>query len=148
VMYYSSGFMIGRATSKDGIAWTKYDDVSTSGPFSKSDPIFKPGAVGQWDAKIAWAGSVQHTTNGWEMFYYGGTQLSGGPNIKIGYAYSADGIAWTKYPDPVIGFEDRQAFFPSFVVSADSTYNVYYAVTVGTAATNIYLSKGTISRSG
>lgn len=148
VLYYSSGFKVGRATSADGIHWTKYNDTSTTGTFADSDPVLTPGSAGTWDAQIAWGGSVQHTPNGWEMFYYGANDLNGGPNIKIGYAESADGIAWNKYPDPVIGFEDRQAFFPSFIVNSDSTYNLYYAVTFGDAATDFYLSTGTITRDG
>lgn len=148
VMYYSSGFALGRATSKDGIHWTKYNDPATGGAFADSDPVLTGGSSGSWDAALAWGSSVQHTKNGWEMFYYGGTNLNGGPNIKIGYAYSTDGITWTKYPNPVIGFEDREAFFPSFMISADSTYRVYYAVTFGGAATDFYLSTGTITRGG
>jgi predicted GH43/DUF377 family glycosyl hydrolase len=147
VLYYSSGFMVGRATSSDGKRWTKYDNPSTAGPFAMSDPILKLGTAGSWDSVLAWGSSVQHTKSGWEMFYYGGSKPSGGAHIKIGYAYSTDGINWTKHSDPIIGFEDRQAFFPSFVINEDSTYNVYYAVTFGQAATDIYLSTGTIRRS-
>lgn len=57
VMYYTggidffsgSGFMMGRATSPDGIIWAKYNDPTTvAPPFAESDPVLMPGPVGQW----------------------------------------------------------------------------------------------------
>ena len=67
VMYYSAGFSVGRATSPDGITWTK-----------DADPVLKP-AVGQWDSAIAWGSSVRLTDHGWEMFYYGDKITRGDP---------------------------------------------------------------------
>ena len=37
-------FRIGYATSSDGIAWTKYDDPSTTAPpYAESDPVLGLG---------------------------------------------------------------------------------------------------------
>jgi sucrose-6-phosphate hydrolase SacC (GH32 family) len=144
-LYYSAGFMLGRADSEDGITWTKYDAADTPQPFAESDPVLRPGESGSWDSAVAWAGSVQHSENGWEMFYTGAPNLEGGPNINVGYAYSDDGFAWTKYADnPVIDLERDQAFFPAFLIMPDSTYFVYYAVTPGAAFTEFHLSTGTV----
>jgi len=154
VMYYSAGFMVGRATSPDGLQWTKYKGpTAESGRYADSDPVLTLGAAGSWDSALAWGSSVQHSPNGWEMFYYGGSDLNGGPGIKIGYAYSADGIAWTKYQNnPIISLDKQDApfeqFFPTFLLNADSTYSVYYAVTPGGVFTEIHLSTGTITRDG
>jgi hypothetical protein len=149
VMYYSAGFMVGRATSADGIHWTKYNDPTTAGNFTESDPVLQLGLSGSWDSALAWGSSVQHTQNGWEMFYYGGNDLNGGPGVKIGYAYSADGITWTKYQNnPVIGLDIQEAFFPSFIINPDGTYSVYFAVTAGSAFTEFHVTTGTITRGG
>jgi hypothetical protein len=92
-MYYISGWYpkrIGRATSPDGITWTKYDDPATSGPFVHSDPILT-GDAG-WKAGSVSSPSVWVTSARWVMAY------AAGPNTGVGYAVSADGIHWLKSP--------------------------------------------------
>ncbi|MEP7291104.1 MAG: hypothetical protein ABI835_04945, partial [Chloroflexota bacterium] len=134
VMYYSSGFSVGRATSEDGITWTK-----------DADPVLTP-ASGQWDSAIAWGSDVRLTDNGWEMFYYGAKTRNGGPGIDVGYASSSDGIHWERSPESVINLSRDQAFFPTFMVEPDGTYRVYYAVASNSAYTEFHLAMGTITR--
>ena len=102
IMYYSggqnflsgTGFMIGMATSPDGLNWTKYDDPATlNAPYAESDPILMTGMPGSWDSGMSWEGQVRHTPCGWEMYYSGATNLS---ESSIGYATSLDGIHWLK----------------------------------------------------
>lgn len=105
IMYYAGGtdfysaddFMMGMATSPDGITWTKYDDPTTTmAPYAESDPILQTGGAGgkrAWDSGMAWLGQVRLTPCGWEMYYTGATSLS---EAAIGYATSQDGIHWTK----------------------------------------------------
>lgn len=107
VMYYSggsnflsfSGFMIGMATSSDGVSWTKFNDpTTTDAPFAESDPVLMPGAAGAWDDTFVWHGHVRHTHCGWEM-YYSGEGSSEESEPAIGYATSANGVVWAKSAD-------------------------------------------------
>ena len=88
IMYYAgkdaSGVgRIGRATSDDGIHWTK----------DPNNPVLE-GTAGEWDADAVNIGSVvKRGTNDYIMFYGGKANNSYG----IGIAESSDGINWTKY---------------------------------------------------
>jgi hypothetical protein len=89
---------IGRATSTDGINWTKYDDPATpNSPFAESDPVLYPGSPGSWDYPFLRLGSVVFDGTKYHLYYYGGIFYV---NFRIGYAWSSDGINWTKYNDP------------------------------------------------
>ncbi len=125
VMYYTAvdsggtGIAIGRATSPDGITWTKYNNATTGRPYAESDPVLKPGKV--YDAYEIWKSCVRKTATGWEMFYTG--DPSADVPCAICYATSSDGIYWTKFEgNPIIA---RQSFQPTFFVK-DSTYFLYY----------------------
>jgi hypothetical protein len=139
VMYYVGGpgqagqpARIGRATSPDGVVWTKYDDPDTvEPPFAESDPILQTGPADSWDSQSIWGCSVLRTGDGWEMFY----AASRAGVVQIGYATSTDGIEWTRYEEnPVLAPEDDPApaerevsilESPTSVVSG-STYLLYY----------------------
>jgi predicted GH43/DUF377 family glycosyl hydrolase len=125
IMYYSGGpdpndwvWMCGMATSPDGINWTKYDDPDTTEvPYAESDPVMQPSEIG-WDSDGVHC-SVLKTDIGWEMFYEG---WSTSPS-NIAYAFSPDGVHWSKYPDkPIPGVN----FGVSFAVKVDPTYYLYY----------------------
>jgi hypothetical protein len=113
IMFYSagdnfmsgSGYQIGLATSTDGIAWTKYNDPSTTThPYAESDPVLKTGAPGEWDSALAWECSVQKKAGGYDMYYSGFMNNMG---TELGYATSPDGISWTKYASyPVFTIEN------------------------------------------
>jgi hypothetical protein len=137
-MYYTGGTswpestaMIGRATSPDGITWTKYDDPDTSdAPFAQSDPVLSVGSDGSWDSISVWGCTVLETRTGWEMFYTG----SDGVSVRIGYAVSPDGIHWTKREgNPILSPADDPAAAgltpvlqsPSVVMDG-SIYVMYY----------------------
>ena len=139
VMYYTgsfaftnplTGMQIGRATSPDGITWTKYNDPNTpSGPFAESDPVLDLGPPGSWDANIAWAGAVRETDAGWEMFYAG--NRSPGSGLDIGHATSPDGIHWTKSSaNPILehGTENwaPNDLIPKSIIVHDATSLLYY----------------------
>jgi hypothetical protein len=103
--YPSSIFcQIGMATSPDGIIWTKYDDPSTTNPpYAESDPVLKVGDQGNWDDKEVWLCNVQKNGVDYQMYYTG----SQGSETAIGYAYSSDGIFWTKHAsNPVYTIND------------------------------------------
>jgi predicted GH43/DUF377 family glycosyl hydrolase len=84
---FPSASVIGRATAS-----------SPNGPWvADIEPILKPGAAGEWDAKQVLAPHVLKTKDGYVM-YYSGADKTGVQ--KIGMATSSDGIHWTKYNDP------------------------------------------------
>jgi hypothetical protein len=113
IMFYGAGdaeyspgtfCQIGMATSPDGIIWTKYDDPSTiNPPYAESDPVLKVGDQGHWDDKEVWLCNVHKNGIGYQMYYTG----SQGSETAIGYAYSPDGIFWTKFAsNPVYTIND------------------------------------------
>jgi predicted GH43/DUF377 family glycosyl hydrolase len=139
VMYYSAGtdylagdWMIGMATSTNGIDWTKYDDpTTTEPPYAESDPVLKP-TPGGWDNGFVWMSSARQAEGEWEMFFSGG----GDTPTSIGYASGPDGRTWTKYADgPVLTPTDDPIApgiieVPSVVVR-DSIYFLYYDYGLG-----------------
>jgi hypothetical protein len=114
---------IGWAFSPDGITWTKR-------------PGFAPvltGTFGTWDAdsvafpSVIWDGTLfnmwytgQDTSQGVGMLY----------ELAIGYAYSDDGLTWTKASDPVLtkttGSWDDRGVGACSVVKAGSNFIMYY----------------------
>jgi predicted GH43/DUF377 family glycosyl hydrolase len=79
-MWYSSNGKIGRATSPDGIYWTK----------DANNPVLGHGQFGTavWQPSVLLEGGV------YKMWYRQGT----GDDTSIGYAESSDGSHWTLWP--------------------------------------------------
>lgn len=131
-MYYSgvnaSGIqMIGMATSKDGVAWTKYNDpATTEKPYADSDPVFQPAEKGAWDGASVHQPRVFQTENGWIMIYRGVSDMRGA-NMKLGLATSVDGVHWERYSgNPIFQPSDikgsRQFWFTNAVLKDDVIY--------------------------
>lgn len=151
-LYYSANGtgkgMLGLATSEDGINFTKYDDPSTTDiPLDESDPVLPTGQFDErdapvWDDSVSWGGAVRLTENGWEMFYTGGTST-----YDVGFAYSADGIQWTRYGEgPVIDIQRGNTLFGSAVWHDDGTIFVYFGWARGTP-TDPSMAIGTVTYS-
>lgn len=94
----TSLYQIGLATSTDGITWTK----------STANPVITLGSTGEPDSggctmPNIWKDSTAvGSTTLWRMLYAGTS--SGGSVYGVCYAYSSDGITWTKSSaNPVIG---------------------------------------------
>jgi len=81
----------GLATSRNGVDWVK----------STQNPVLSVGP-GSWESGAAYEGFVDRVDSGYEMWYTGD---DGSGNWKLGYAFSRDGIVWTKAngANPVIG---------------------------------------------
>ena len=112
-----STLQIGFASSSDGINWDQ-----------RSDPVLSPGAFpGAWDPLVAnpWVVFDGYT---YHMWYVGGIeQAPPGGGLFIGYAFSSDGITWTKHRDnPVIQTADNWAFRTT-VVFDGSTWHMWYS---------------------
>lgn len=95
VAYYAGSstaggaYQVGRATSPDGITWTKH----------VGNPVIAFGAAGQFDdAGVSFPVVVYDVSapasRRWRM-WYAGLKTADSLN-RIGHAYSADGITWTK----------------------------------------------------
>jgi predicted GH43/DUF377 family glycosyl hydrolase len=97
---------IGYAESADGISWQMLPD-----------PILQPGQdPGAWDAFRVVNPTVVSDGSAYHMLY-AGTRIQGSQEIgKIGYAFSSDGIHWTKHRDnPVIETSDDYAVFAPMI---------------------------------
>lgn len=113
----------GYATSPDGTVWTKYEN----------NPVMDVGPPGSWDDTVAVPTSVVVDGGTHKMWYMGFDQNWGnGATSAIGYAESADGIAWTKYGDPVFegsgipGSWDEDFVLDPFVILNEGTYHMWY----------------------
>ena len=135
--FFEVGFGgIGYATSPDGITWTLYDDPATTAPpFQASDPVVHPGPTG-FDLLAAWGASVRRTDTGYEM-WYSGLPSTSGPNNRIGYATSPDGLTWTKYEgNPVLtpnGSGGAEVFDPTVVLDGE-LYRMWFVAARFTAS--------------
>ena len=94
---------IGRATSTDGVEWTKGDDPDTTGEaFAESDPVATPGLCGGFDERAILQPRLIPSEIGFLMAYagYSGEAAS---RPQVGFAGSADGTAWScQWPAPAL----------------------------------------------
>jgi predicted GH43/DUF377 family glycosyl hydrolase len=96
VMYYSGSggdfgdAAIGRATSPDGITWTKHDDPATTGDlYAESDPVF----VSPDGERFVHQPAPLQTDDGWVMIYRQMLKRPG-PSMELHVATSEDGLTW------------------------------------------------------
>lgn len=125
---------IGLATSFDGKSWQK----------CKINPILKPGAPGSWDDWVVWCPMVWKEGSTYHMLYSGADTA----NIKqVGYAYSSDGINWTKHNNnPVFNEPNPWAHNKTEgwgIIKADDTYHMYYCSLGGSDRRQIGLATST-----
>lgn len=102
-----------RWSSPDGITWT----IDNSG-----NAVLSRGAGGTWDDAAICNVSIYYDTNedhDWKMLYEG---LYGSGTFKLGYAYSDDGLSWTKYGSNPVFPTSGKAGNPSEIFKIDSTY--------------------------
>lgn len=129
-MFYSGHygrFLIGMATSTDGLNWERLPDnrmVMYEGPQAwDSVEVFSPFVMREGDKLSMWY-------TGWDR----------GPSYRIGYASSTDnGRTWTKSPEnPVLdvgsagSFDSRSVEGASVIREADGTYRMWYMGQEGT----------------
>jgi predicted GH43/DUF377 family glycosyl hydrolase len=112
---------VGYATSPDGLTWTKQGVVTW------------PSQA--WERDETSPNAVLFEDGVYKMWYHGGGYTVSGVrdgDTNIGYATSADGINWDKYPaNPVLSvgaadsFDDLQVAEPR-VLKIDTSYRMYY----------------------
>ncbi|MDJ0771360.1 MAG: hypothetical protein QNJ12_21420 [Ilumatobacter sp.] len=91
VMFYTGAASrtsaIGRATSLDGLVWTKHDDPLTTEPLlAESDPVLEPP---DWAARSVAGAQVVRSDTEWRMLFHAPR------TFDVGLATSADGVEWT-----------------------------------------------------
>ena len=111
-------WMIGYATSPDGIEWTKH----------VGNPVLNPGSGGSWDDDRVDGPNVFFDGTEYKMWYDG----HDGSHLRIGYATSPNGITWTKHSgNPVLdlgpsgSWDDYRVFHPS-VVANGTRYRFWF----------------------
>src|SRR5206468_3096141 len=101
IMYYtawtsSTASSLARATSSDGISWTK------------TGSVLAPTAAA-WDSvSVGMAARVSYDSSSgtWTLWYSGSDTATGG-GWDLGLATSSDGISWTKGPsNPIMAHGD------------------------------------------
>jgi hypothetical protein len=137
---FNSTWLMGMATSPDGITWTKYNDPGTTQPpFANSDPIMPPGGTGAFD-EFGVAGASVLKRDGYYDMYYSGWATN---RVEIGYATSANGITWQKWPEnPIYVIENDP-----YAVSINSVIIEQPAIFVYNSTVFMYYDYGTIENS-
>lgn len=112
------------ATSTDGITWNKY----------AGNPILDVSYTGGWDSLGIETATViidasAPTNERYKMWYAG--QYFNSYRYDIGYAYSADGINWSKHTNPVLQVGSIAQWDNGFlegpsVIKDGSTYKMWY----------------------
>jgi predicted GH43/DUF377 family glycosyl hydrolase len=129
-------FQIGLAISKDGgKTYTKYS----------SNPIIANGGAGTVDERRAVFPTVIYDTTEtnaakkWKMWYAG---RNASDQENIAYAYSADGITWTKVGQVLTlgtaGQFDDTVLQPSDVKKIGSTYYLFYGAATVSGGRNLF----------
>jgi predicted GH43/DUF377 family glycosyl hydrolase len=92
-MWFAAGNALHRAVSGDGINWGK----------PAAAPALAPGNASAWDSRQVGGASVLFDGARYAMWYTGNGE-------RIGFASSADGLAWQKRPSAVL--EQPEGFGP------------------------------------
>ena len=105
------------------VNWTKYP----------GNPVMSGSGNGTWDKHVFMPSVLFNAdSNRYEMWYCGsyGPEVSWLP-YRIGFAWSADGINWTKYGNPVLnpdpGTWDAGSVEVSWVIRENGQYKMWYA---------------------
>ncbi len=117
----SNKILIGHATSSDGITWEK----------DPANPVLRLGEPGSWEQSAVHAPAVLYDQeDGIYKMWYSGYD---GTNIRIGYATSPDGSAWTKYETYVLDvgvpsaeWDGKRVVFCR-VLKIDGVYHLWYS---------------------
>jgi predicted GH43/DUF377 family glycosyl hydrolase len=118
------GYDIGYAWSADGVSWTK-----------SGAPILVRGSGAEWDNYFLEGPSVIQDQGIFKMWYAGmdavGNNQASDGKVCIGYAESADGVAWMKHAGPVLitggpGAWDSMTCQDPCVLMIGDSYGLWY----------------------
>ena len=106
--------------------WVNVGMAQTEWEKHPGNPVLEPGPSGAWDDEAVGYSTVLFNGTDYQMWY------SGYPNQRIGYATSADGIVWEKYPgNPVLEpgpngtWDDAHVGAPAVIFNG-SEYQMWY----------------------
>jgi uncharacterized repeat protein (TIGR01451 family) len=115
----NSNWAMGLAVSTNGITWTK----------SASNPVLKPGAIGQWDDFYRGQSTILKDGAVYKMWFSGGP--TSGP-WQTGYSTSTNGVDWNLLSgNPVLkvgaldSWEEQEADGPA-VIKDGGVYKMWY----------------------
>jgi predicted GH43/DUF377 family glycosyl hydrolase len=143
-MWYSGGefpvaggdFLIGHATSVDGISWTK----------DESNPVLDKDTTGAWDDRGVFDPSVLLFENTFHMWFSG--YSDDGLYHSIGHATSSDGVTWIRDAgNPVLeegasGKWDELGVISPAVIYDGSEYHMYFHAQ-GNLSSEIFIGHAT-----
>ena len=104
-----------------------------------SSPVFTTGPSGSWDDGVVFDASIVQVGDTLKMWYTGNdVTVDAGLDVKIGYAWSLDGIQWVRRSEPVIsarpnGWDSHGTAGPSVILDGD-TLRMWYVTTLPTGA--------------
>ena len=154
----SAHWRIGLAQSSDGVSFTRVRGTQTGGS------ILDLGAPGSFDSYLTYRPFVLKDGAVYRMWYNGSTQPFNCPpgtlalNRRIGYAESADGLAWTRKndgPGPggsvlplgAAGEFDAQQVGYVWVIKDTNEYKMYYSANDATNTWRVGLAVSSDARS-
>jgi predicted GH43/DUF377 family glycosyl hydrolase len=124
MMWYAQvGGTIGYATSLDGISWNDFGQVLAKGP-------------AEWESKAVRDPCVVFNGTHYLMWYQGYVDYPNGDGFsQIGFAWSSNGVSWTKLGVPVLGRGsggwDTYGVLDPTVYFDGATYRIWYLGRVG-----------------
>jgi hypothetical protein len=92
--------------------------------------LLAPGPAGAWDDDQIYAPQVVASSGGYEMWYT--AEGTTAPEPRIGYAWSGDGVDWTKSPgNPVLTgtmgtWEEGESTYPAVIKVETTDYQMWY----------------------
>lgn len=127
------GFLLGAFVISNSVASSGLAEVCV--PISQN-PVFGPAKGNVWDNEDVATSFVVFNGSYYNMWYTSYSDT--GSNVSgIGFAYSPNGVGWTRYPSPVLlrsaeGWDSGRVFEPD-VIWNGSKYLMYYSATNATS---------------
>jgi predicted GH43/DUF377 family glycosyl hydrolase len=109
---------VGYAESPDGINWTK-----------RPNPVLEPGGtIGDpWDTPMVFHPEVEFDGSIYSMWYIGGDWYTS----YLGYAFSTDGVEWTKHSENPVFQTSSESIESTSVIFDGSAWRMWYADKAG-----------------
>lgn len=121
-----SNLRIGYAVSQDGIKWDKHPD----------NPVLNLGKEGSWDGVHIAYPSIIRDSRGYRLYYSG----FDGKKMRVGFAFSLDGVHWKKSDKNPVMESDISISYP-WVIKEDDRFKMWYSRLAGVSGYNIFMAE-------